>query len=126
MAETTRNTLVQDARLFPLRWRAWFWLLTLLNGVAPLLFLGRVEAQVTLGVYVLIAALMVLMYRRLGWVRLLGVGHLPWLAHRYQVLDQGDLPGAWILALLIIDAACLLIDGVDVVRYLGGERSPIV
>jgi len=126
-----RTTFIQDARKFGIGWRLWFLLLTIVNLVAPLFFLGRPEAWAALGGYFVAAVVMIPIHRRLGWVRLLGVGHfqwlllLPWLIYRYQATAPSGAFGAWMLAVIIVDGICLVIDVVDLVRYLRGDREPL-
>jgi hypothetical protein len=127
-----KTSFIDDAREFNLGWRMWMLLLTAVNLVAPLFFLSRPEAWAALGSYALAAAVMIPLHRRLGWVRLLGVGHFPWLVVLPWLLARimgGDLSGGlyiWVWALLLIDTVCLGIDVVDVARYVMGDRSPIV
>lgn len=127
-----RTTMIQDARKFPVGWRLWFWLLSILNLVAPLFFLGHPEAWAILACYFIAAAVMIPLHRRRGWVRLLGIGHfqwlvlLPWLVHRYLQTAPTGAFQIWLLAVIAVDAVCLAIDIVDVFRYLAGERSPLI
>ena len=116
-----------------LAWPWWLWvaLLGTVNMVVPLFFLGSLEAKVVLvGILVGIVAQM-LIIRRLGFVRLLGLGHivawvpmLLWLVPRLLNLDYGTPFGRWLLAVVVLDMASLAIDFVDVGRYLAGERRP--
>ncbi|MFY9941734.1 MAG: hypothetical protein WAK57_06135, partial [Desulfobacterales bacterium] len=128
----TRNSIVRDAREFSLLWRMWMWLLMAVNLVAPLFFLSRLEAWATLGSYVIAAAVIVPLHRRLGWVRLLGVGHfvwlllLPWLYFRALAGSPTGALYIWIWTVIWVDTVCLGIDLVDVFRYISGERAPIV
>lgn len=126
-----RKTMIQDARNFAIGWRLWFWLLMIVNLVAPLFFLQRPEAWATLAGYFVAAAVMIPLHRRLGWVRLLGIGHfqwlllLPWLVYRYLETSPTGALAVWMLAVIAVDTICLIIDIVDLVRYLAGERKPI-
>jgi hypothetical protein len=76
--------------------------------------------------------IMVLLYKRLGWVRLLGIGHflwiglLPWLVINYTTMQPTGTFRIWLLSVILIDVLCLGIDVVDVVRYLVGEKAPLV
>ncbi len=125
-------SLVSDAREFSMGWRIWMWLLMLVNLIAPLFFPREPEAWAALGSYFLAAAVIIPLHRRLGWVRLLGVGHFPWLLllpWLYSRLLSGSPDGAlriWIIAALLVNTACLAIDIVDICRYLAGDRAPIV
>ena len=123
---------LNDARKFSPGWRVWFLLLQLVNLVGPLFFLGRPEALAVLGGYAASALVIIVMHRKLGWVRLLGVGHffwfviLPWIGFRYMVAGPTGFFGMWILSVLIVNSFGLIIDVADVVRYLSGEQQPIV
>lgn len=128
----TRRSLLRDAREFSPGWRIWMGLLSVVNLVAPLFFLGHPEAWAVLTCYFLAAAVLIPLHRRLGWVRLLGIGHfqwfvlLPWLVIRMLTGSPPTALAIWIWTLIVIDAASLSIDIVDVYRYLTGEREPIV
>lgn len=127
-----RRSLVTDAGRFSLGWRVWFSLLLAVNLVAPLFFLSHPEAWTVVLGYALSASVMVPLHRRMGWVRLLGVAHfpwlavLPWLAIRLAANEPTGAFGAWLVTVLAVDGACLLLDVVDVGRYLAGERRPLV
>jgi hypothetical protein len=126
------RSLVRDARRFPIWWRAWFWLLALVNLIGPLFFIGRLEAQLTLAAYAVAGVVIVPLHRRLGWVRLLSVGHVawlglvPWLVSRYLETAPSGTFRAWLLAVIVVDGVCLVIDVVEITRYWRGEREPVV
>ena len=116
-----------------LAWPWWLWvgLLGLANMVGPLFFLGSVEARVVLAALLVGAAVQLVMVSRLGFVRLLGLGHivawlpmLLWLVPRLSNLGPGTPFGRWLFAVVVLDLASLAIDFVDVGRYLAGERRP--
>jgi hypothetical protein len=126
------NSLISDAREFEIGWRIWFWILILVNFIAPLFFLGKVEARVMLGAYVVAGVIVAALHRLFGWVRLLGachflwIGLLPWLAIRYMTTGPEGAFAYWMLATILVDTTALAIDMVDVARYLRGEQAPIV
>jgi len=128
----SERNLVRDARKFTIAWRIWFWILLSVNFIAPLLFIQHTEAVLVLLSYIMAGIIIVQLHRRLGWVRLLGVGHilwvvlLPWLIYHYARVHPVGVFGMWFVFLIIIDILCLGIDLVDVVRYLFGDRDPIV
>ena len=116
-----------------LAWPWWLWvgLLGLVNGVAPLFFIGSDEARVVLAALLVGAIVQMLIVSRLGFVRLLGIGHvvawlpmLLWLVPRLSNLDFGTPFGRWLFAVVVVDLASLAIDFVDVARYLAGDRQP--
>lgn len=116
----------------PLPWQLWLSLLAVVNVVVPLFFAGRVEAQVVLGTMLVNMLLMTGLTRLTGFSRLLGLGHFPWFCLLFYLwfrLDQipaADAYGIWVRALMAVNALSLVIDTVDVVRYLAGDRKETV
>ncbi len=112
--------------------RLWVGLMVIFNMIIPLFFLERLEAQVVLAAIMASMALMTLITATTGFSRLLGLGHIFWvplLFFLWTHLDQippNDGFGVWIRSLMVINAASLILDGVDVFRYLAGERAEIV
>ncbi len=76
--------------------------------------------------------IMMTMFAKYGFVRLLGLGHIPWLftvPWLWLQLAQTIESGAfyyWLLAVVVIDSISLVIDAVDAVRYWKGERQPTI
>lgn len=116
----------------PLPARIWVGWLVVANSILPLLFWDHVEAQVTLAVFLTGAVLMVVITSRTGFSRLLGAGHalwyplLLWLAFRLDTLPMDQLVGLWVRVLIATNAVSLLIDTVDVARWLRGDRTEMV
>ena len=67
-----------------------------------------------------------------GFTRLLGLGHILWIPLLYFLwmrLGQNpadDFFGVWLRVLMILNAASLIIDVIDVGRYIAGDRSETV
>ena len=116
----------------PLPWRLWLLLLLTLNLIAPLVFIGRIEAQATVAALLVSMALMTGLTRLSGFSRLLGLGHIAWLPllaflwTRLGEIPAADAFGLWLRAVIIINATSLVIDAVDVIRYAAGERAETV
>ena len=116
----------------PIPWRLWVGPLLTLNLVAPLVFIGRIEAQATLAGILVSVALMTGLTRLSGFSRLLGLGHIAWLPllaflwTRLGEIPAADAFGLWLRAVIIINATSLVIDAVDVIRYAAGERAETV
>jgi hypothetical protein len=73
------------------------------------------------------AAAMTWLYGQVGYVRLLGIAHLAfwapvyfWILQRRQAIGTASLFGKYVLLYLLIAGISLLIDAVDLVRYLVG------
>jgi hypothetical protein len=116
----------------PIHWRLWLMLLVVFNLVMPLFFLNRVEAQVVVGALIASMMLMTVLTNLCGFTRLLGLGHIFWfpllyfLWTRLAQIPADDIFGIWVRALIVLNAASLVIDVVDVIRYVAGEREETV
>ncbi len=114
----------------PKHWVAWVGLLMIANLVAPLFFIETLEAQVTLGAMMGGAAIQMVIFKMKGFVRLLGFGHILWipmviwLAIGFDPEHIASPFGLWVAAVMILNSVSLMIDGVDVARYIRGERNP--
>ncbi len=112
--------------------KLWIGLMVIFNMIIPLFFLERLEAQVVLAAIMASMAVMTLITGTTGFTRLLGLGHIFWIPLLYFLgthLDQippDDGFGVWVRALMVINATSLVIDAVNVLRYLAGERMEIV
>ena len=107
-------------------------LLVAANGVAPLFFLGRVEAQAVLAAMFIGTILMSLLTARFGFTRILGLGHilwiplLGWLAFRLGQIPADDAFGLWVRGVMLLNGVSVVIDIADVVRYAAGDRKEMV
>lgn len=112
--------------------RLWLLALVTVNLVLPLFFLERVEAQVVIAVMVASMMLLTALTSIAGFTRILGLGHILWIPMLYWLwtrLDQipaDDVFGVWIRMLMTLNAVSLVIDAIDVTRYLAGEREEVV
>ena len=113
----------------PKAWWPWMVGLPLIN-LFSIFFLPRTEAWVVLGTGLLAATIMTALHTKLGYVRLVGIGHfvwfpmLIWLGFRLDNIPEGTLFKGWILTLITMDTVSLLLDTIDLIRYLRGERAP--
>ncbi len=111
-------------------WQVWVGLLVLVNLILPLFFLPKLEAVVALGGVMISMFIMMNLFARFGYVRLLGLGHspwlftVPWLALQLSQTTESGAFYYWLLAIVVIDSISLVIDAVDVVRYWRGDRTP--
>ncbi len=116
----------------PMYWQLWLMLLVTFNLNIPLFFLNRLETQVVVGALVASMILMTVLTAISGFTRLLGLGHIFWIPLLYFLwmrLEQNpadDFFGLWLRVLMIINAASLIIDVIDVGRYIAGDRSDTV
>jgi hypothetical protein len=111
-------------------WWAWVGLLMVANMVMPFFFLGSPEALAVLVAFLVAGGIQMAIFHTKGFVRLLGIGHiipwvplLLWLWARLEAIDMGTALGRWIVVVIVLDGVSLLIDLVDVFRYLAGDRA---
>ena len=116
----------------PIHWQLWIMLLVTFNLIIPLFFLDRLEAQVVIGAIVASMILMTVLTAISGFTRLLGLGHIFWVPLLYFLwmrLEQNpadDFFGIWMRGLMLVNAVSLIIDTVDVGRYIAGDRKETV
>ena len=101
-----------------------------LINLSSIFFLPRTEAWVVLVTGLLAATIMTVLHTKMGYVRLVGIGHfvwvpmLIWLVFRLDNIPEGTLFRGWLLTLIAMDTVSLLFDIVDLVRYVRGDRTP--
>ncbi|MEX0316376.1 MAG: hypothetical protein AB3N21_00400 [Ruegeria sp.] len=117
--------------LFRFHWIARIWaILLILVNLAALLFLDTYYAKACLLAAAAGIAVMIAIYLKQGFVRLLGIGHVFWIP--MLAWFAWDLPDAsenhalfvWVVLLIAFNSISLVIDVLDVTRYLRGERAP--
>ena len=113
----------------PIQWQLWLALLVTVNLVVPIFFIGRMEAQIVVGTLFISMMLMTYLTSRTGFTRLLGLGHILWVPLLYFLwVRLGQIPaddffGIWLRVLMALNAASLMIDVIDVIRYAAGDRG---
>jgi hypothetical protein len=109
--------------------RLWGWWLVGVN-LACLWFITHIEAQVVLAVTTIAVGGQTLIYQRIGFTRILGSTHylwLPmfaWMATRIDTIASEPSLANWLLLLFATNMVSLVVDTVDAVRFLRGERTP--
>ncbi len=116
----------------PRHWQLWLGMLVGANLVAPLFFLEHLEAQATIAALLISMTLMTALTARFGFSRILGLGHVAWLPLLAFLVGQvAEVPattafGLWLRTVIVLDAISLVLDAVDVVRFLGGDPAETV
>ncbi len=112
--------------------KAWMLVLITANLIVPLFLLPRVAAMVVIATFFAGFGLMVWITKVSGFSRLLGLGHVLWIplvAYAWSLLgtpDDSGVYGYWLRALITVNTVSLCWDAIDVLRYLRGNRRPIV
>lgn len=109
--------------------RIWVVCLMLIN-VASVFFLNTFYGWFNLIAVCVGISIMTAIYVQLGFVRLLGIGHVLWIPMVACFL--ADLPDRytqpslfyWVVSLVTFNSISLVIDTIDVARYWGGDRKP--
>ena len=121
--------LTAGIRSLPIGWQLWVMLMAVVNMLLPLLFIEQPEAQWTLVAFIAGATLGMVLVKRQGFTRLLGLMHifwiplLLWLWGRMSIWPVGEPFVIWLRTLMVINAVSIVIDAVDVVRYISGDRG---
>ncbi len=108
---------------------AWVGLLLLANGVASVFFWHTLEAKIILLTLATGGVLMELLTWWKGFTRLLGLGHVlwlalvPWLVTRLPLHEQQTVV-LWLTAVIVLNSLSLVLDVRDVVLYARGDRQP--
>ena len=84
-----------------------------------------------LGAFVTSIIIMTDIYRRLGFIRLLGIGHILWIPMvlwLWMRLDQTPPLDStlkyWLIIVIVMNTLSLVLDVVDVIPYIKGDRVP--
>lgn len=136
MDESMPATLGAAMATEPIWLRAWLAVLISVY-IAALFFIVRREAgswRVRFEPIVIVASflgsavLMNAIYAHVGYVRLLGLAHLVfwtpvyvWVFYRRRAIGTDSFFGKYVQAYLLVAGASLVIDAIDVVRYLAGN-----
>ncbi|MCO4793405.1 MAG: hypothetical protein KC493_06830 [Bacteriovoracaceae bacterium] len=113
-------------------WVVWVMILGSLNIVGGVYFFNTLEGKLAIVCMVFGIIVMSFIHGKYGFVRLLGLGHTLWLLlvpwYAMEVL-QGKVEGhlaLWMWSVVGINSLSLIIDIMDVARYFGGDKEPVV
>ena len=118
--------------IMPIHWQIWLGMLVAVNIVVPLFFIHTLEAQIILAMAVIGLGVMSGIFSMKGFVRLMGIGHVGWLPlvfwlwTKLEHAPADSAFGYWLIAVIVLDSLSLFIDTIDVLRYVKGERRPIL
>jgi hypothetical protein len=97
---------------------------------AAVIFLRHVPARWALAAFVGAALFMQTLYALNGFNRLLGLAHVVfwtplvvYLARQRPRLEAGSSVSSWVTILLVTNVVSLVVDYIDVVRHLLGDRG---
>ena len=122
----------KGVRKLPVGVQLWVLLLLVANFLIPLLLLPRLEAMVVLVTFFASFGLMVLITGLSGFTRLLGLGHILWIPLIFYLwgllggVEDSGLYSIWLRGLIAVNTVCVLLDAIDIARYLRGDRGEMV
>lgn len=115
----------------PVGWRIWLAVLMFVNFFMPFVFYQRIEAQAIFLAAMIGAFIGLIIFKMQGFTRLLGLMHIPWfpliyfLWTRLNQISAYDVFGIWISTLVLMNSISLVIDVIDVIRYIAGDRKRV-
>ncbi len=116
----------------PVPVRIWLAILMILNMAVPLVFIATPEGMATIASAMAGVITMTWLYQAKGFVRLMGIGHIYWVPlvlwflTRLELAEPGSLFFYWMLSIIVLNTISLVIDTMDIFRYVKGERAPYV
>jgi hypothetical protein len=113
-------------RPIPRLWCVW---LVGVNATC-LYFITHIEAQVVLAVSGIAVTGLTLIYQCIGFTRVLGSIHVlwvpmfAWMATRIDAIMSEPALANWLVLLFATNMISLVVDTIDTVRFLRGDRAP--
>lgn len=105
---------------------AWVGFLAIIN-LASVLFWSEPLARLVLATFMISAFLMMALYARFGFDKILGLGHILWIGLLpYLLIRLPDAPAgfrSYLIVLALAIAVSLVFDVVDVWKYLAGRQK---
>ena len=112
-------------------WRIWMGCLVTVNFIIPWFILYRTEAQLTIAAGILGMFIALILVKLQGFTRLVGLMHFFWIPlviYFWILLPEipaNDFLGIWIRSVICLNSISLVIDTVDVFRYIAGDRAAL-
>lgn len=118
----------------PFPWNIWVMLLGMVNLLGGLYFISFLEGKMAIAAMMGAFMVMYIIYLKLGFVRLLGLGHiLTWTPFVflcvYRLILESSSPPEfriWLISVSALNSFSLLLDFIDFFKYISGERSEIL
>ncbi len=125
-------SFIKTMLIMPIQWQIWLGILVTANIIVPIYFIHTLEAQVVMVTAIVGLVIMAVIFSMKGFVRLMGIGHIGWLplvfwlGTKLEHVSADSTFGYWIIAVIVMDSLSLIIDTMDVFRYIKGERQPFL
>ena len=125
----TAAELMQRIMSMKFPWNAWVVLLGIVNMAGGIIYFSTLEGKLALVALLLSFTVMVAVFAKHGFVRLLGLGHIVGWVPLVILFVMRLVQGAdgsfkyWLFAVVVLNSFSLGLDIVDVVRYFLGDTS---
>jgi len=120
---------IHGLRKLPIGVQLWLMVLGMSNMMAPLFFFDQRAAYIMFIATMLSFATGVILYKKHGMSRLLGIMHAPWFVGLYFLVESlptvgiGEVFGIWIRVALVLTTVSLILDIKDVLIYMIDQRK---
>lgn len=111
-------------------WQLWIYWMMAINTASIVFIKNHVAARAVFVVWMLNGGCMMLAAEVVGYTRILGLVHVvfwtPLVVYLYRELKDSEASGAfliWMRVLLLTIIASLILDYLDVIRYILGDRG---
>lgn len=114
----------------PIWLRSWLFWLMFINTASVIFAFTRKEAHWVLTAWLANLLFMPMLFAEFGYTRILGLSHivfwtplLVYLWRRRAEIELRSVSGAYLWALFVSDGLSLVIDYIDLARYLAGDGA---
>lgn len=120
---------MKGVRTLAVGWQIWLFCLVTFNLLVPLFLITQLEAQITIGAFFVGSAIGMILVHLQGFTRLLGLMHIAWIPMvvyfwmRLPLHPTDQFFGIWLRLVIALNSISLVIDIVDMARYLLGDRK---
>ena len=126
------SVLIEGILSMPIGWMLWVMWMMALNTASIVFCWKKIEARFVLAAWIPNGIFMTLLAEQMGYTRILGLSHaifwtplVIYLFTRRKNFEWGTIYGKWLYILLVTNVASLVIDYIDVIRYIAGDRDMV-
>ncbi|MCH7960337.1 MAG: hypothetical protein IID08_09405 [Candidatus Hydrogenedentes bacterium] len=126
------SVLTEGILSMPIGWMLWVMWMMALNTASMIFCWKKIEARFVLAAWIPNGIFMTLLAEQMGYTRILGLSHVIfwtplviYLFTRRKNFEWSTTYGKWLYILLVTNVASLVIDYIDVIRYIAGDRDTV-
>ena len=124
--------LMEHINSSPIHWKIWMNVLMIFNFGVIIFALKDIRARWVVLAMIGNGLFMSLLYTQFGYSRILGLSHivfwtplLVYLWKKRNAFPDHIWATRWLWGVMIVNSLSLLIDYVDVIRYVLGDKAPL-